>query len=102
MFDQGPGVSAMSERVFLLWHVHHVATGPGGEVRHFDGPGEFWADEEAGDDVKILGVYSSRENALARIESAKELDGFRDEPDCFHIDEYRLDADHWTDGFFTI
>lgn len=92
----------MGDRVFLLWHVRHVAVDPDGETRHFGEGGEFWADEEAGDDVKVLGVYSSRGKAEARIERAKELEGFRDEPDCFHVDEYLLDEDRWSDGFVTV
>ncbi|GGU16208.1 DUF7336 domain-containing protein [Lentzea flava] len=92
----------MSDRVFLLWHVHHVATDSSGAVRHFDPGGEFRADEEEGDDVKMLGVYSSRENAMARIERAKELPGFRDEPECFYIGEYTLDEDQWTTGFTAV
>lgn len=92
----------MGDRVFLLWHVHHVAEGEDGETRHFSDDGEFWADEEEGDDVKLLGVYSTREKATARINRARQLEGFRDEPECFYIDEYALDEDQWTDGFITI
>ncbi|SFR03230.1 hypothetical protein SAMN04488564_102281 [Lentzea waywayandensis] len=92
----------MSDRVFLLWHVHHVAQDASGETRHFSVDGEFWADEEEGDDVKLLGVYSTREKAMARIDRARRLAGFRDEPECFHIDEYALDEAQWTDGFTTI
>jgi hypothetical protein len=90
----------MTDRVFLLWHVHHVATDASGETRHFGDDGEFWADEEAGDDVKLLGAYSSWDKATARIDRAKELDGFRDEPECFYVDEHPLDADRWADGFW--
>ncbi|GGN09109.1 hypothetical protein GCM10011609_56060 [Lentzea pudingi] len=92
----------MNDRVFLLWHVHHVAEDESGAVRHFGPAGEFSADEEEGDDVKMLGVYSSRENAMAWIDRAKELPGFRDDPECFHIDEYTLDEDQWTTGFTTV
>lgn len=99
MFNLG---SAVGDRVFLLWHVHHVATGPDGNVRHFDDDGGFHAAEEEGDDVKLLGVYSSRENAVARIERAKRLDGFRDEPECFFVGEFGLDEDEWTEGFITV
>jgi hypothetical protein len=89
----------MSDRVFLIWHVHHVAEDESGAVEHFEPAGEFSAHEEDGDDVKLLGVYSSRENALARIERTKELDGFRDEPECFYISPYTLDEPQWVDGF---
>jgi hypothetical protein len=92
----------MSDRVFLIWHVHHVAEDENGAVKHFEPDGEFSAHEEEGDDVKLLGVYSSRENAQARIERAKELEGFRDEPECFYISEYELDDDQWTTGFSTV
>jgi hypothetical protein len=86
--------------VYLLWHVHHRVT-EGAEVRHFAGPDDFWADEEAGDDVKLLGTYSSREAARARIERARQLPGFSDEPDCFYVEESEVDKDEWTEGYVT-
>jgi hypothetical protein len=52
-----------------------------------------------GDDAKLLGVYSSDAAAQARIESARALPGFSDEPDCFHITLYTLDKDELTEGF---
>lgn len=52
-----------------------------------------------GDDVKLLGVYSSDAAARARIESARTLPGFSDEPDCFQTTLYTLDKDEWTEGF---
>jgi hypothetical protein len=53
----------------------------------------------SGDDAKLLGVYSSDAAAQARIEPARTLPGFSDEPDCFHITLYTLDKDEWTEGF---
>lgn len=50
-------------------------------------------------DVRVIGVYSSRSAAQAAIERLKEQPGFRDFPDAFTIDEYRLDDDNWADGF---
>ncbi|SES15196.1 hypothetical protein SAMN05216188_12385 [Lentzea xinjiangensis] len=35
----------MSDRVFLLWHVHHVAEDESGVVKHFEPDGEFSAHE---------------------------------------------------------
>jgi len=84
--------------VFLLWHVHHRAEGDG-EIRHFANPDDYWSDEEAGDDVKQLGIYSSRELAQERIARARNLPGFRDEPNCFYIGEATIDEDEWTDGY---
>jgi hypothetical protein len=56
-------------------------------------------DEQAGDDAKLPGVYSSDAAAQARIESARTLPGFSDEPDYFHITLYTLGKDEWTEGF---
>ncbi|MFF4054268.1 hypothetical protein ACFYZ8_19095 [Streptomyces sp. NPDC001668] len=87
-------------KVYLLWHVHHQAE-EDGEVWHFTHPDDFWSDEEAGDDVKHLGTYSSRERAQERIERARTLPGFADEPNCFYIEEAVIDEDHWTEGYIS-
>ncbi|WP_248958638.1 hypothetical protein [Sphaerisporangium perillae] len=84
--------------VYILWHVHHVAQDVEGNVIHFDGE-ECSANEEEGDDVKLLGVYSALERVEQRILTAKELPGFRDEPECFWYAEFELDEDMWTEGF---
>ena len=58
------------------------------------------SDEDTPDeDVKMVGVYSSRdaaENAVARV---RLLPGFREYPGGFKVDAYELDADHWREGF---
>lgn len=82
--------------VFLLWHVHHA--GPD----HRDSDGELSWDEADGDDVKILGVYSSEERARERIARARKLPGFSDEPECFLIAASVVDDDQWTEGFLTV
>ncbi|MER6509066.1 hypothetical protein ABT158_19730 [Nonomuraea sp. NPDC001636] len=87
-----------ASRVYMLWHVHHVAQDENGNVVHFPGA-DFSAQEDRGDDVKLLGVYSSEERARRRIASARALPGFRDEPDCFWYGEVELDADAWPEGF---
>lgn len=80
-------------RVFVLQHLH---------VTHEDG-----------EDVKLLGVYSSRSSAIEAIERFRQLPGFRDKPDIanpsspgpaegFSIDEYGLDQDSWEEGFITV
>ncbi|UUU32103.1 hypothetical protein JIX56_20570 [Streptomyces sp. CA-210063] len=89
-------------RVYLLWHVRHAEPTDGSEIRHFAADDDFWADEEEGDDVKLLGVYSSRDKAQERIVRARVLPGFRDEPKCFYIEEFTVDADEWKDGFVTV
>lgn len=54
------------------------------------------------ENIKIIGIYSSRERAEQAIERYKLKEGFNRFPvDCFYIDGYELDQDHWKDGFIT-
>lgn len=85
--------------VYLLWHAHH-ADDEGGRSRHQQSRDGLWfLDEQAGDDSRPPGVYSTQDLADARVEQARELPGFLDEPDCFHVDRYEVDADEWTSGY---
>jgi hypothetical protein len=54
-----------------------------------------------GCDVKLIGVYSSRENAAEAVNRLKVQPGFIDYPEGFTVDEYQLDHDHWSEGFVT-
>lgn len=66
--------------VLILWHVH----------------------ESAGDtDEKLIGVYATREDALAAIDRLKDKPGFRDAPSGFEISEYTVGKDHWTEGYIS-
>ena len=69
-------------RVYVLQHVHST-----------DGGAE---------DVKLIGVYSSRENAQAAITRLRQAPGCSDAPDGFHIDEYQVDKDQWVEGYSTL
>lgn len=52
------------------------------------------------EETKIIGIYSSEENALAVKEKYKLLPGFNDYPDnCFFIDKYEVDKSNWEEGF---
>jgi hypothetical protein len=67
--------------VYLLWH--------------------HYPDIPDDDNAKLLGVYSSRAAAEQRIDVLyMALPGFTDGRGEFTIDEYRVDEDHWTSGFF--
>ncbi|MEU4481688.1 hypothetical protein AB0F68_27025 [Micromonospora sp. NPDC023966] len=88
--------------VFLLWHVRHARWLDGRPTEHRDEAGELVWDEADGDDLKMLGVYSSEAQAKARMQRATSLPGFRDEPDCFYIARHTVDQDEWTDGFVSI
>ena len=69
------------KEVFVLFHAHELRNGE--------------------DDEKLIGVYSMASLAEAALERAKKLRGFVDYPDGFIIDQYKLDEDHWTEGFIT-
>jgi hypothetical protein len=67
--------------VYLLWH--------------------HYPDVPDDDNAKLLGVYSSRAGAELRVSAFyKTLPGFSDGSGEFTVDEYRIDEDHWTTGFF--
>jgi hypothetical protein len=52
--------------------------------------------------VKVIGIYSSAALAEAAIERARILPGFVDQPDCFSIERYQVDNDHWPRGFIRL
>jgi hypothetical protein len=85
----GGGYGSRME-IFLLWHVRHAGNVDGTLTVHRDEEGELVWDEEEGDDLKILGVYSTEERAQDRITRARQLPGFRDEPDCFYVSAYTV------------
>ncbi|WP_316818854.1 hypothetical protein [Pedobacter nyackensis] len=67
--------------VYLLWHTH--------------------VDDrlEGGEDVKLIGVYSSIDEANAAIERKGTSEGFMNHMDGFEISTYTLDKDSWSEGF---
>lgn len=67
---------------FVLQHVHEMADGT--------------------DDVKLIGVYSSRQKAREAATRLRRVPGFSEAQDGFHIDEYRLDEDQWAEGYATV
>lgn len=69
-------------KVYVLQHVHSLDDGT--------------------EDVKFIGVYSSRESAQAAITRLGRAPGFSDAPSGFHIDEYQIDRDQWVEGYSTV
>jgi hypothetical protein len=69
-------------QVYLLWHVHELAAGQ--------------------DDEKLIGVYSSKDEANEALKRAKHLPGFCELPDGFVIAPYTLDEDYWLEGYCTV
>ena len=68
--------------VFVLQHVH--------------------SREDGVEDVKFIGVYSSREKAQEAVARLSRLPGFSDAPDGFHVEEYHVDQDHWVEGYVVV
>jgi len=54
------------------------------------------------EDVKFIGVYSSRPAAQAAIRRLSKQPGFSKAIKGFHIDAYEVDKDHWTEGYVTV
>jgi hypothetical protein len=71
------------QSVFLLWHTHLDSNLEGGE------------------DVKLIGVYSTEEMANKALSRFLNIEGFKHHREGFDISEYRLNQDHWVDGFIT-
>ncbi len=63
----------------------------------FRNPRETELEERA----KLIGAYATKNDAEAAIERLKSKPGFCDYPTGFIIEEYSLNMDHWTEGFFT-
>ncbi len=53
-------------------------------------------------DGKLCGVLSTHERAQAAREQLMEVEGFRDHPDDFLIDEYDVDRVQWESGFVSL
>ena len=49
--------------------------------------------------VKVVGIYSSRSLAEEAEKRTRALPGFSEEPRGFSIEQYQVDADHWSRGF---
>lgn len=58
--------------------------------------------DDGAEDVKFIGVYSSRENAQAAITRLCHTPGFSEASAGFHIDEYQVDKDQWVEGYSTL
>ena len=52
--------------------------------------------------VKVIGIYSSEALAEGALVRTRVLPGFVDQPDCFTVERYELDNDHWPRGFIRL
>lgn len=59
-------------------------------------------DLDGSSDVKLIGVYKTKHDAVEARQRLRKAPGFRDQPDGFSIDAYELGQDHWTEGFVSV
>jgi hypothetical protein len=86
---------------YLLQHIHHGINSEPEDVVHLDDFGDVSYDEDL-DEFKVIGIFSSMDAVSAARTQLKEAPGFRDEPECFLVDEYTLDEVNWADGYVTL
>lgn len=76
--------------VYTVFHTEHKG-------KHFDEDGD--VSIYGKNTQRFLGAYASQDAAAEAVERMKLLPGFRDEPNCFVIDEEELDEVGWKSGF---
>lgn len=67
-------------------------------------------DDNGNDHIKTVGIYRTQSGAEAAVERLKSMPGFRDAPEIvdpqreglesgFYLSRYKLDMEHWAEGF---
>lgn len=56
-------------------------------------------ERDGNDEEFFIGAYTSENEAQAATGRLKDKKGFADDPKGFQIHSYKLNHDHWTDGF---
>lgn len=56
-------------------------------------------DESDTYETKIIGIYSTEQKAMDVVESYKNKEGFKNYPQDFYIDKYKIDENFWSEGF---
>lgn len=52
--------------------------------------------------IRLIGVYSTEDNARRAITRISSAPGFKDNLDGFHVERYRVGKDHWAEGYVTM
>ena len=60
-----------------------------------------YAKKNGDEQQKLIGIYTTDENAKAAIQRLSGQPGFKDHPSGFQIFEAVLDRDDWTEGFIS-
>lgn len=55
--------------------------------------------EDGIDETKIIGVYATKRKAEEAISRLAKQPGFIDRPTDFFIDAYKINKDHWAEGY---
>lgn len=74
--------------VYVLWHMRPLGTGETALLGETDD--------------KLIGIYSSVERAIEAKSRMSVLEGFRDHPEAFQIDEVVVDETDWQTGFVSL
>lgn len=69
------------EKVYIVEHVHKY--------------------NDESEDIKFIGAYSTRENAVNAVDRLGHKPGFAQTREGFHINEIIVDRDQWTEGFIS-
>jgi homoserine kinase type II len=56
-------------------------------------------DRDDDEDVKLIGIYSTEDDARAAIARLVMQPGFRDVPNGFQVNRHTVGEDNWTEGF---
>ncbi len=56
---------------------------------------------DGSEEVKLIGVFRTRQSAEDAARASSGLPGFSDHRDGFSIDPYELDRAYWAEGFVT-
>ena len=79
---KGPSGQKRKAEVFPLYHVHEFECGH--------------------EDVKLIGIFSTRAKAEAALALVRDQPGFRDLPEGFSFEPTQLDRIGWTEGYVTV
>jgi len=54
------------------------------------------------EEIKLIGAFSTEDEAKKIVNKYQKLLGFKDYPDNFFINKYQVDIAEWSEGFITV
>src|SRR4030088_1886966 len=61
-----------------------------------------YEDKNGDEQTKFIGIYTTKEKAVAAVDSLRMMPGFADCPSGFSIEFHTFDRTGWTEGFVHI